>query len=221
MSEKSRLCLNCIDPIYMDDLGDGDWKCPVCGDEYNEWADYDVYADPEPPHTPSKDELVLKHVHHALGYVVLDFAKKETEDNKMSDPQPVDWKTLPPSPDLDRLIALHLGHEPFSPLAAPDGSWLNCFIQPEPDLPPVEVRYSRDDGEALGLLQSEPYIDWNLFTEQDEWITCELGHWSDDWHDDQVEHATEDTVAHAIVKALFAWWERPDHPAPMLPDKKD
>ena len=45
---KSFKCFNCIDTVYMDDLGDGDWKCPVCGDEYNEYADYDLYADPEP-----------------------------------------------------------------------------------------------------------------------------------------------------------------------------
>lgn len=26
-------CQNCIDPVYMDDLGEGFYRCPVCGDE--------------------------------------------------------------------------------------------------------------------------------------------------------------------------------------------
>lgn len=41
-------CFNCIDTVYMEDMGGGDWKCPVCGDEYNQYTDYDVLADPKP-----------------------------------------------------------------------------------------------------------------------------------------------------------------------------
>ncbi len=29
-------CFNCIDLVYMTDLGDGMFRCPVCGDEYDE-----------------------------------------------------------------------------------------------------------------------------------------------------------------------------------------
>lgn len=48
-------CLNCIDTVYMEDMGDGDWKCPVCGDEWNQYTDYDLYADPEPYNPGVKD----------------------------------------------------------------------------------------------------------------------------------------------------------------------
>lgn len=134
----------------------------------------------------------------------------------MTESAPVNWRELEPSPELDRIIALHLGLEPFPKVKYADGRWMDCFIQPDSAELPIEVKYSRDTCDAFVILLSEPYIEWNIFTEPDDWITCELGHWSDDWHNDQLVHATEHTVAHAITKALLFWWEREDHPAPQL-----
>ncbi len=33
--ESSILCMNCIDDVYMVEQGDGLYRCPVCGDEYD------------------------------------------------------------------------------------------------------------------------------------------------------------------------------------------
>lgn len=46
-------CQNCIDTVYMDDLGGGFYRCPVCGDErdtrYPQSAPFADYSDqPEP-----------------------------------------------------------------------------------------------------------------------------------------------------------------------------
>lgn len=40
-------CFNCIDEVYMTDLGDGLYRCPVCGDEHDtRYPQSSPYDDP-------------------------------------------------------------------------------------------------------------------------------------------------------------------------------
>lgn len=48
-------CYNCLDVIYMTDLGDGLYRCPICGDERDlnsENGRYDWREDADDPHYP-------------------------------------------------------------------------------------------------------------------------------------------------------------------------
>ena len=94
---------------------------------------------------------------------------------------------------MDRVITDRI--EPLS------GQWEHLCIP----------HYSIDLNVAFTLLTNDPTLEWNLFSEDDGRITCDLGHWSDDWLDDKLEQATEKTAALAIAKAWLKWMERTDH----------
>ncbi len=140
----------------------------------------------------------------------------------MSEQKQADWRTMEAGRDLDRIVANQLGWrfeanvDGYFKATSPTGITGGYYLlqrNSEHGMP----LYSTDLSAAFTLFSTEPGLEWNLFSEDDDWITCELGHWSDDFHDDQLVMASEKTAALAICKAWLLWQERTDHPAPEYP----
>lgn len=135
----------------------------------------------------------------------------------MSETPKMDWREMGAGRPIDRLIAERLGWQferrpnGFFAMVKPNGVIGPAYARQkdsEHDLP----LYSTDLNAAFTLLSTELGLEWNLFSEDDDRITCELGHWFDERYPiEQREQATEKTAALAICKAWLKWMERMDH----------
>lgn len=132
----------------------------------------------------------------------------------MSDPK-AEWRDLPAGKELDYIVSVRLGFYDLE-WSYFTNMWWGRKIPGEPQV--VIPCWSERLEFAFTLFSTEIGLEWNLFSEDDEWITCELGHFAElapSRH--QMEQATEKTAALAIVRAWLKWQERTDHPAPELP----
>ena len=148
--------------------------------------------------------------------------------------QPADWKTMEAGRMLDKAVVVamgwHMEPDPEDPrytnLIHRDGSKWPLFKADDPWsimlMGNTIPHYSTDLNEAFMLFGSELGLEWNLFSEDDDWITCEVGHLNvEPPHEQDFEQATEKTPALAIVRAWLLWQEREDHPAPEYPKAEE
>ncbi len=140
-----------------------------------------------------------------------------------------DWREMEAGSELDKAVVVAMGwrmqpdsdDSRFINLIFPDGTKWPLFQTEKPwdiiMLGNTLPHYSTDLNAAFMLFGSEMGLEWNLFSEDDDCITCELGYWREPEHADDTEYWTDKTAPLAIVKAWLQWQERTDHPAPEYP----
>lgn len=143
----------------------------------------------------------------------------------------LDWRSLPPGRDLDRLIATRLGLQVVEGTAVfwnREGlrEYTNVYVQVHGTAHPLP-EYSTDVNAAVSVFNQEFPLDWSVFSDNSDDVTCDVGHWDIDgegkdqvWEEGWKDFSLHIMVCMAICRAFLSYTDSQDHPPVTAYDSK-